>query len=86
MSHLNTMLTCLFVNLLSELCLSMTMCHLSQGCLCSAGNVEQQGAVYVVQPGGKLLYSYVRESPADYPDMNDVFNAAGMESDSATVQ
>jgi len=46
--------------------------------MCGAGDVAQQGGVFVMAPGDKMLFKYLSQNPADHPDTRDVFEAAGI--------
>lgn len=42
------------------------------------GDGYQNGGLIVVEKGGKLLYSYVQENPADHPNNDDILKALNL--------
>lgn len=64
-------------------CVSGTCMALWQGitrcwCFCSAGNVEQQGAAFVLTPQQTCLFKHIEKEPGDHADANELFRAAGL--------
>jgi len=63
-------------------CLSGTWKALKQGvckcwCMCSSGNVQQQGGVFVLDQQGDCSFSHLEDIPTDHRDPQDVLKAAG---------
>lgn len=47
-------------------------------CFCSAGNVEQQGAEFVMTSQQACVFRHVEKEPGDYADATALFGAAGL--------
>jgi hypothetical protein len=42
----------------------------------SAGDLWQQGGIFVIGPGNKLLFEHINSMAGDEADLNDVLRAA----------
>lgn len=66
----------------SRVCLG-TLRALYQGCtrcwcICSSGDVQQQGGAFVIQSGGRVVFKHIEKRPGDHADMRELFDAAGI--------
>jgi len=64
-------------------CLSGTWRALKQGitkcwCMCSSGDVKQQGGVFVLNSQGECLFKHLEQTPKDHANIKDIFEAAGI--------
>ena len=68
----------------AALCVAGTSRALWQGvtrcwCFCSAGDVKQQGAAFVLTPQQTCLFRHVEARPGDHADAAQLFAAAGLQ-------
>jgi hypothetical protein len=67
-------------------CVTGTLRALWQGCtrcwcMCSSGDVEQQGAAFVITPPPQqqCTFRHIEQRPGDHADTNKLFRAAGLQ-------
>lgn len=46
--------------------------------MCSAGDVQQQGAAFVLTPQQTCLFRHIEAKPGDHADADQLFAAAGL--------
>jgi hypothetical protein len=46
-------------------------------CMCSSGDVEQQGGVFVLNNNGECLFKHIEDNPQDHADIKETLRAAG---------
>lgn len=63
---------------LSGCCMAMWQAGSRCWCMCSAGNVEQQGAAFVLTPQQQCVFRHLEKEPGDHADPNSLFAAAGL--------
>ena len=52
-------------------------------CICSAGDVEQQGGAFVMSPDDEVLFRHIEQHPGDHADPQRLLKAAGVDSSKA---
>jgi len=47
-------------------------------CICSAGDVSQQGAAFVFKPPNEMVFKHLETNPIDHADADEFFGAANL--------